>query len=88
MAIVDEGVEIVVGHDIQGYGTNGDVHVSVVTQLHGHAKVKILDVTHHAVPTIMETTLLKRSLAMMRSAVLVLTLLVYSTWSPPTVQQT
>jgi len=50
VAIVDEGMEIVVGHDIWGYGTNGDAHVSVVTQLHGRAKVEILDVAHHAAP--------------------------------------
>jgi len=50
VAIVDEGVEIVVGHDIRGYGTNGDAHVSIVAWLHRHAKVEILDVTHHAAP--------------------------------------
>jgi len=44
-------VEIVVGHDIRGYGTNRDVHVSIVAWLHGHAEVEILDVAHHAAPT-------------------------------------
>jgi len=48
VAIVDEGMEIVVGHDIWGYGTNGDAHVSIVAWLHGCAKVEILDVAHHA----------------------------------------
>jgi len=51
VAIVDEGMEIVVGHDIQGYDTNRDAHVSVVTWLHGRAEVEILDVAHRAVPT-------------------------------------
>jgi len=50
VAIIKEGMEIVVGHDIWGYVTNGDAHVRIVAWLHGCAKVEILDVTHHAAP--------------------------------------
>ncbi len=78
VAIVDEGMEIVVVHDIWGYGTNGDVHVTIVARLHWHAKVESLMLPIMQCLPVVEIMLLKRSLlVVMRSVVLVLTLLAY-----------
>jgi len=48
VAFVDKVVELVMVHDLRGDGRHRDAHVSVVGRLHGGAKVKILEVAHHA----------------------------------------
>jgi len=48
MAVVDQGMEVVVVHDIIGEHGNRDVHVGVVLGLHGGAQIKVFEVTHHA----------------------------------------
>jgi len=63
---------------------NQNAHVGIIGRLHGGALMS--PIMHH--PLGMDTTLLKSNLAVMRSVVLVLTLLEYSTQLPPTVQRT
>jgi len=60
-------------HDGRGKDSHGDVHVCIVHRLHGGSKVEVFEITHHALGAGVEMTLLKSSLAVMRSAVLVLT---------------
>ncbi len=48
MAIVDNGMQLVVVHDGRGEDCHGDAHVSIVSRLHGGSKVEIFEITHHA----------------------------------------
>ncbi len=50
MAIVDEGMKVVMVHDIRRDDSDRNAHVRIVSRLHGGAQVKILDVAHHAAP--------------------------------------
>jgi len=51
VAIVDKGMQLVVVHDGRGKDCHGDVHVSIVSRLHGGSKVEIFEITHHAAGT-------------------------------------
>jgi len=51
MTIVDNGVEIVVLHDVRRKDCNWDAHVGIVGGLHGGAQVEIFEVTHHVFGT-------------------------------------
>ena len=47
VTVVDEGTEIVLGHDGVGDDGDGDAHVGIVFGFHGSIKVKILEVACH-----------------------------------------
>ncbi len=51
MTIVDEGMEVVMVHDIGRNNGDQNVHVSVIGGLHGGAQIEVFDVTHHAAAT-------------------------------------
>jgi len=51
MAIVDKGVEVVMGHDVGGQYGHGNAHVGIVGQLHGGPEVEIFEVTNHTTGT-------------------------------------
>jgi len=82
MTIVDKWVEIVVLHDVRRKDCNWDVHVGIVGGCMGVPKYKSLrsPIMHLALGV--DTMLLKRSFAVMMSAVLVLMLPRYLTQPP------
>jgi len=45
---VNQGVELIVLHDVVGEHSNGDVHVGVVLGFHGGTQIEVFEVAHHA----------------------------------------
>jgi len=48
IALVDQGVGIIVINDLVRQDSHGDVHVCIVFCWHGGAQVEIFKITHHA----------------------------------------
>jgi len=48
MTNVDEGMEVVMVHDVGRNDGNWNAHVSIIRGLHGVAQIEVFDVTHHA----------------------------------------
>jgi len=74
VSIVHQWLELVMLHDIRWDDANWDPHVSIVPWLHGCAQINSLEVPIMQRALGMEMTLLNKSLAVTKSAVLVLTL--------------
>ena len=51
MAIVDKCMNVVVIHNVRWQDSHGDVHVSVVSRLHGGPEVEVFEITDHAAGT-------------------------------------
>jgi len=48
MPFVNQGMELIVLHDVLREHSNGDAHVGIVLGFHGGAQVEVFEVAHHA----------------------------------------
>ncbi len=87
VVIVDKVVELVVFHDLVGNGQDGDAHVGVIGRWHGCAKVKVFEVTHHALRAWCGDDAIEKEFRSDYVGSLGADIPKYLTWLPPTVQR-